>query len=90
MDDPVTHPLAHKGVALLALPTLLSVPPAEIAVIGDGGNDVAMFERSGLSIAVGNASPLLQRAADFVIDTNRDKGFANAIDRFIQTGVCSW
>jgi hydroxymethylpyrimidine pyrophosphatase-like HAD family hydrolase len=49
-----------------------------------------MFERSGLSIAMGNASPLVQRAADFVIDTNRDEGFANAIDRFIQTGVCSW
>jgi Cof subfamily protein (haloacid dehalogenase superfamily) len=82
----ITHPLANKGVALSALATLLSVPPAEIAVIGDGGNDVAMFERSGLSIAMGNASPLVQRAADFVTDTNRDEGFANAIDRFILGG----
>jgi hydroxymethylpyrimidine pyrophosphatase-like HAD family hydrolase len=64
MNDPVTHPLANKGVALSALATLLSVPPAEITVIGDGGNDVARFERSGLRIAMGNASPLVQRAAD--------------------------
>ena len=99
----ITHPLGTKGVALSALATLLAVPPAEIAVIGDGGNDVAMFERSGLSIAMGNASPQVQRAADFVTDTNLEEGFANAIERFIldgdrsnapaeaaQTGVRTW
>jgi phosphoserine phosphatase len=41
-----------------------SIKRAEIAVIGDGGNDVAMFERSGLCIAMGNASAGVQRAAD--------------------------
>jgi Cof subfamily protein (haloacid dehalogenase superfamily) len=82
----ITHPLANKGVALSALATLLSIPPAEIAVIGDGGNDVAMFERSGLSIAMGNASPQVRRAADFVTDTNREEGFANAVERFILGG----
>ena len=65
---------------------LLAVPLAEIAVIGDGSNDVAMFERSGLSIAMGNASPAVQQAADFVTDSNRDEGFANAIERFILGG----
>ena len=79
----ITHPLANKGVALSELARLLAIPLAEIAVIGDGGNDVAMFERSGLSIAMGNASPEVQRAADFVTDSNREDGFANAIERFI-------
>jgi Cof subfamily protein (haloacid dehalogenase superfamily) len=79
----ITHPLANKGVALSELAKLLAVPLAEIAVIGDGGNDVAMFERSGLSIAMGNASAEVQRAADFVTDSNREDGFANAIERFI-------
>ena len=78
-----THPLANKGVALSELARLLAVPLAEIAVIGDGGNDVAMFERSGLCIAMGNASAEVQRAADFVTDSNREDGFANAIERFI-------
>jgi Cof subfamily protein (haloacid dehalogenase superfamily) len=82
----ITHPLANKGVALSALATLLAVPPTQIAVIGDGGNDVAMFERSGLSIAMGNASPRVQGAADLVTDTNREEGFANAIERFILGG----
>jgi Cof subfamily protein (haloacid dehalogenase superfamily) len=82
----ITHPLADKGVALSEIAKLLDVPLAEIAVIGDGGNDVAMFERAGLSIAMGNASPDVQQAADFVTDSNRDDGFANAIERFILGG----
>jgi Cof subfamily protein (haloacid dehalogenase superfamily) len=79
----ITHPLANKGVALSEIARLLGVQLTEIAVIGDGGNDVAMFEQSGLSIAMGNASPAVQRAADFVTDSNCDDGFANAVERFI-------
>ena len=82
----ITSPLANKGVALSELAKLLAIPPMEIAVIGDGGNDVAMFERSGLSIAMGNAGPEVRRAADFVTDSNRDEGFANAVERFILGG----
>jgi Cof subfamily protein (haloacid dehalogenase superfamily) len=82
----ITHPLANKGAALSEIANLLALPLAEIAVIGDGGNDVAMFERSGLSIAMGNASPEVRRAADFVTDSNREEGFANAVDRFILGG----
>ena len=79
----ITHPLANKGFALAELAKLLAVPLAEIAVIGDGDNDVAMFERSGLSIAMGNASPDVRQAADFVTDSNREDGFAKAVERFI-------
>jgi Cof subfamily protein (haloacid dehalogenase superfamily) len=82
----ITHPLANKGDALSEIAKLLAIPLAEIAVIGDGGNDIAMFERSGLSIAMGNASPDVRRAADLVTDTNREEGVANAIERFILAG----
>jgi Cof subfamily protein (haloacid dehalogenase superfamily) len=82
----ITHPLANKGAALSEIAKLLGIPLAEIAVIGDGGNDVAMFERAGLSIAMGNASSQVQRKADFVTDSNRDDGFASAIERFILGG----
>lgn len=82
----ITHPLANKGAAVLALSELLAIPAAQIAVIGDGGNDVAMFEQSGLSIAMGNAAPEVQRAADFVADSNREEGFAKAVERFILSG----
>jgi Cof subfamily protein (haloacid dehalogenase superfamily) len=82
----ITHPLANKGSALLEMAKLMAVPLVEIAVIGDGNNDVAMFERSGLSIAMGNASPEVRQAADLVTDSNREEGFANAIERFILGG----
>ncbi len=82
----ITHPLANKGVAMAEIAKLLGVPLAEVAAIGDGSNDVAMFERSGLSIAMGNAGPQVQRTADFVTDSNGDDGFANAIERFILGG----
>ena len=59
------------------------VPLSEVAAIGDGGNDIAMFERSGLSIAMGNASPEVQQAADFVTTSNSEDGFARAIERSI-------
>jgi Cof subfamily protein (haloacid dehalogenase superfamily) len=81
-----TDRLANKGAGLLKLSKLLGVPAAEVAVIGDGGNDVMMFEQAGLSIAMGNAEPAVKAAADFVTDSNAEDGFAKAIERFILGG----
>jgi hydroxymethylpyrimidine pyrophosphatase-like HAD family hydrolase len=61
----------------------MGIPENEIAVIGDGDNDIAMFERSGLSIAMGNGDARVQAAADFVTDANSQDGFANAIERHV-------
>jgi Cof subfamily protein (haloacid dehalogenase superfamily) len=79
----VTHPLANKGHAVRRLSELLGVPTAAIAVIGDGGNDIAMFAVSGLAVAMGNASKEVQEAADFVTASNEEDGFAAAVDRWI-------
>lgn len=35
---------------------------------------------------MGNASSQVQQAADFVTDSNREEGFANAVERFILGG----
>jgi hydroxymethylpyrimidine pyrophosphatase-like HAD family hydrolase len=82
----ITHPLANKGVGLLELARLLAIPAAEIAVIGDGGNDIAMFAHAGLSIAMGNGGPDVQKAADVVTGSNSEEGFADAVERFILGG----
>jgi Cof subfamily protein (haloacid dehalogenase superfamily) len=79
----VTHPDANKGTVVTTLSKLLSVPRAEIATIGDMPNDVLMFRKSGLSIAMGNASPQVQAQADLVTDSYSDEGFAKAMERFI-------
>lgn len=82
----ITDRSANKGAGVLALSKLMSIPMVEIAVIGDGDNDVAMFEQAGLSIAMGNGKPAAKAAADFLTDGNGEDGFAKAIDRFILGG----
>src|ERR1700747_1723269 len=67
----VTHPQANKGGVVLAMSKLLNIPAAEIATIGDMPNDVLMFEKSGVSIAMGNASREVQAAATYVTATDR-------------------
>ena len=79
----VTHPQANKGEVVLSLSKLLNIPAAEIATLGDMPNDVLMFQKSGVSIAMGNASPEVQAAATYVTSTNEDEGFAKAIEKFI-------
>jgi len=59
------------------------VPAAEIATIGDQPTDVPMFQRSGFSIAMGNASDQVKAQASVVTDSYNDEGFAKAMERFI-------
>jgi hypothetical protein len=59
----ITHPRANKGEVVDYLSAHLGIPGDQFATIGDMPNDVLMFARSGLSIAMGNASPEVQRAA---------------------------
>ena len=79
----VTHPNANKGTVVATLSKVLSVTPAEIATIGDMPNDVLMFRKSGLSIAMGNASVEVQKQANLVTASYTDEGFAKAMERFI-------
>jgi Cof subfamily protein (haloacid dehalogenase superfamily) len=79
----ITHPDANKGKVAQFLAERFSITPAEIATIGDMPNDVLMFASSGLSIAMGNASIEVQRAARRITTSNQDEGFANAVERYI-------
>jgi hydroxymethylpyrimidine pyrophosphatase-like HAD family hydrolase len=62
---------------------LQNVPTELIATMGDMPNDVLMFALSGLSIAMGNASPEVQRAARRVTSSNAEDGFAVAVEKYI-------
>jgi Cof subfamily protein (haloacid dehalogenase superfamily) len=79
----VTQPKANKGEVITVLSEMLQVPTANIATIGDMPNDVLMFKRSGVSIAMGNASPEVQHQARFVTSSNKEEGFALAMERFV-------
>jgi Cof subfamily protein (haloacid dehalogenase superfamily) len=79
----VTHPKANKGEVVLAMSELLQTPVDQIATIGDMPNDVLMFRKSGISIAMGNASPEVQKAATYVTASNEEEGFAEAMEKFV-------
>jgi Cof subfamily protein (haloacid dehalogenase superfamily) len=79
----VTNLNANKGEVVLMLSKLLGIPLEQIATIGDQPNDVLMFKKSGVSIAMGNASIEVQSAATYVTTSNEEEGFANAMERFV-------
>ncbi len=78
----ITAPDVNKGVALTALAERLGVPTAATMAIGDGNNDVFLLGAAGIRVAVANASPDLQRAADLVTAGKYGEGVAEAISRF--------
>ena len=82
----ITHPQADKGQAILSLSRILNIPTANMITIGDMPGDVFMFEKSGVSIAMGNAPADVQKKATYVTTTNEDEGFANAVERFVLAG----
>jgi Cof subfamily protein (haloacid dehalogenase superfamily) len=79
----ITHPEANKGTMVEIMARLLSIPASEIATIGDMANDILMFRKSGLSIAMGNASLEVKEQAMLVTDTNEEDGFAKAVERYL-------
>jgi hypothetical protein len=79
----ITNKDANKGAVLEYLSQHLGVPSAEIATIGDQQTDVPMFERSGLSIAMGNAPDDVKAQASATTDSYNDEGFAKAMERII-------
>ena len=79
----VTHPKANKGEVVKIMSELLKIAPDEIATIGDQPNDVLMFVKSGISIAMGQSSAEVQKSATYVTTSSEDEGFANAMEKFI-------
>ena len=79
----ITNSDANKGAVAEYLARTLAIPAEEIATIGDGHNDILMFRKSGLSIAMGNAADAVKAAASVTTDSFADEGFAKAIERFI-------
>ena len=79
----ITAPGANKGAGVTDIAKALGVPLEQTAVIGDGGNDVAMFKVAGLSIAMANGEQSTRAAAMEAAPSNDADGVADAIDRFV-------
>lgn len=83
----ITHRLANKGDGIVALAQALKVDLAQTAALGDMTNDLPMFARAGLSVAMGQAPENVQTAANATAATNEQDGVADAIMRFIRPRI---
>jgi Cof subfamily protein (haloacid dehalogenase superfamily) len=79
----VTPPGLDKGTFVEFMSRRFAVSPQAIAVLGDMNNDLPMFRKAGLSIAMGNASIDVKQQAHRVTASNADDGFALAIERYV-------
>ena len=79
----ITAPGANKGAGITTLAETIGVPLAAVAAIGDQRNDLAMFARAGLSIAMAQGPDEVRAAADRTTRSNDDDGVAHAIDTII-------
>lgn len=72
-----------KGTALTTLLNQLDIQLEDTMAIGDNYNDVSMFEKAGLSVAMGNASSEIKSLCKEVTETNEENGVAAAVYKYI-------
>ncbi len=82
-DVHITHELATKKHALQSLLSRIDVDIDQTMVVGDGGNDLPLFELAGLKVAMGNAEEVLKKQANWIAPSVNDDGLAVAIKKFI-------
>lgn len=65
-----------KQVAVSRASSQMGYTAAEVAAVGDAGNDIALLRWAGLGVAMGNATAEAKAAADLVIDRVEEGGLA--------------
>ena len=83
----ITPPGQNKGTFVQAMAKRLGISTDAVATIGDMQNDLAMFEVSGLSIAMGNATNDVKQKASHVTTSNEDEGFAAAVEMILKNNA---
>ncbi|MDD7281208.1 HAD family hydrolase [Floccifex sp.] len=73
----------NKGKALLALVEYLKLEDVKIYCIGDGQNDLELFEVADISMAVANAHRQCKEKADVIVPTNNDNGVCFGIEHYV-------
>lgn len=55
-------------------------------VMGDGANDMSMFEMSGYKVAMENGNEELKKKADYITANNNQDGVARALEEIFNKG----
>ncbi len=80
----VFSPKAGKGNAITALAEHLGIPKEDLIAVGDGENDVTMFEAVGLALATANGRDFVKEAADAVICTNDEHIIPYILEKYVK------
>lgn len=75
-----------KANAIEILADYLHINKEEIIVMGDGANDISMFEVAGHKVAMGNANEELKKKADYITTDNNQDGVAEALEKIFYEG----
>jgi Cof subfamily protein (haloacid dehalogenase superfamily) len=73
----------HKGSAVRRIASVYNVATSQVAVIGDGPNDIEMFREAGVSIAMGQGVDEVIAAARFITSSNDNDGWARGIEKYV-------
>lgn len=71
-----------KGRAVKKLCEYLELENNEIIAMGDGENDVSMFEITDNSVAMENATAEVKKKANYITDSNDEDGVAKVLKKF--------
>lgn len=72
---------SNKGVGAKILGEFHDLGPEDIIAFGDAENDLKLIEGAGISVAMGNASDQIKKAATMITDTNNNDGIPKALEK---------
>lgn len=77
-----------KAMGVSKLCEAMGIDPfTELLAIGDAENDAGMLKMASIGVAVGNACPIAQDAADFLLQETNDQGGAGAAMELFGFGI---
>ncbi|AMV60354.1 Hydrolase (HAD superfamily) [Pediococcus damnosus] len=79
----VTDTSATKANAIAQIQAEEHLQSDQLAAFGDGENDIPMFKKVGLPIAVANATEDVKQYAKFISTSNSDDGVANGMQQHV-------
>ena len=73
----------HKASGIKTVCKLLGIDMSQVAAVGDSLNDLAVIQKAGLGVAMGNAQETVKQEADVVVASNNEDGIAEVIQKYI-------
>ena len=77
----ITSATISKGKAVHMICEYLNLTGKEIITIGDGENDISMFNTTPNSVAMGNALEYIKKQAKYVTSSNDEDGVAKVLEK---------